>query len=315
MKGSEEQLIVRLMSGEYRYNDILELYDRLTLDENNKELVTILEYLGKKPNINTDSRESYLKCLSGLNSSSCYLKTGIKALSACIAVLATVLVLFLTNVIGKNETKVKYLAGNAISKVELPDGTKIIMAKGSEIECPETFSGKERRIKLTGEAFFDVAHDNSKPFFVDAEDVSIMVTGTRFDVANDIENKTVTTTLVEGSIRFMGKEETMDVLPGEQVIFNKETETITRKMVDAGKETRWVDEIHRYRSVPLSSMAEDLSNLFGYTIILDPELKDVVLSGSFRNDYSITDVLEILESCLDIEYKISKNAVFIHKAN
>ena len=311
MKEKDDQLIVRLMSGEYKYDDVLELYDRLDSDKDNKELVTILEWL----TVQNEETSGYpIENIMENYHARKRFKCGLRTLMGCVAVLATLLVLSLTNVIGNPETLVKHISGDAISRIELPDGTKVTMAKNSIIEHPETFKGSQRRVKLAGKAFFDVAHDTSKPFFVDTKDASVMVTGTRFDMTNNIEDKIVSATLVEGSIRFVGKNESVDMIPGEQVVFNKETKMLTRSKVDVNKETLWLEDIHRYRSVTLSALAEDLSILFGYTIILDPELKDVILSGAFGSDYSLTDVLEILENCLNIEYKISNDAVFIHKS-
>lgn len=312
MKEQDDRLIVRLMSGEYHSDDVLQLYDRLNSDEDNKELVTILEWMTAQDDKSAGYPTNRLmESIQARRRSKC----GLWTLAGCVAILAVFLVLSLTHVIGKPETSVKYLSGDAISKIEMPDGTKVTMAKGCMIECPETFKGKQRRVRLDGKAFFDVAPDKSRPFFVDTDDASVMVTGTRFDMTNDTRKNIVSATLVDGSVKFIGKNETMDMIPGEQVVFNKETKTLTRSKVDINKETLWLEDIHRYRSVTLSSLAEDLSILFGYTIILDPDLKDVILSGAFGSDYSLTDVLEILENCLNIEYKISKDAVFIHKSN
>lgn len=312
MNEQDDKLIVRLMSGEYDYDDILKLYERLNSQKDNKELKTILEWLTSQDNDLISFPSDHI---IEEHKTKKRRRWSLWALAGCVVILAISLVFSLTNVTENTKTLVKFISGEAISKVELPDGTKVTLAKNSMVEYPETFNGSQRRVKLTGKAFFDVAHDESKPFFVDTDDASVMVTGTRFDMTNNIEENIVSATLVDGSIKFIGKNETMDVIPGEQVVFNKETKTINRSKVDVNKETLWIEDIHRYRSVTLSSLAEDLSILFGYTIILDPELKDVILSGAFGSDYSLTDVLEILENCLNIKYNISKDAVFIEKSN
>ncbi len=310
----ENELIGRYISGSYDYRDVLGLYDSLQ-KERGGELSLLLEYLGeRKVELSSDSDRSFMKCLMKINRPPKKHSPGTWILGGVAAALSVILALSLSGNIGKRETVVRYLSENAVSRIELPDGTKVTMAKGSRIDCPGEFDSRQRRVSLYGEAFFDVVHDDAAPFYVDAGDASIKVTGTRFDAINDPVNETVTATLVEGSIRFSSGNGVMDVIPGEQVIYNSATGEMTRGKVDAAKATLWTEDIHRYRSVTLSALADDFSIIFGYTIILDPELKDIVISGTFRNDETITDVLEILESCLDIEYKIGENAVFIHKS-
>lgn len=316
MKEQEEnKLIGRYVSGICDYRDILNLYDILEKGgDGGRELSLILEYLeGRKVELPSDSDRSFMKCLMKINRPKKRRSFGMWAMGAATAVLTVILTLSLTGIIGGKDTVIRYVSGNAISRIELPDGTKVTMAKGSRIDCPEKFGSGQRRVSLDGEAFFDVAHDDTAPFYVDATDVSIMVTGTKFDAVNDMGNGIVSTTLVEGSVRFINGSGFTDVLPGEQLTYNRETGALTRGKADVSKAVLWTEDIHRYRSVTLSTLAGDFSAIFGCTIILDPSLKDIVISGTFRNDDSITDVLEILESCLDIEYKFGENAVFIRK--
>ena len=316
MKEQEENaLIGRYVSGTCDYRDILSLYDILEKGgDGGSELSLVLEYLGgRKVELPSASDLPFMKCLMKINRRKKSRAFGMWIMGGAAAVLAVLLSLSLTGNIGKKDTVVRYLSENSISRIELPDGTKVTMAKGCRIDCPEKFGSRQRRVSLDGEAFFDVVHDESAPFYVDARDVSIMVTGTRFDAVNDTRNGTVSAALVEGSVRFVSGNGSVDVFPGEQVIYNRETGTLTRGKVDVDKAVLWTEDIHRYRSVTLAKLTEDFSAIFGCTIILDPGLKDIVISGTFRNDDSIADVLEILESCLDIEYKFGENAVFIRK--
>lgn len=164
MNEQDDKLIVRLMSGEYDYDDILKLYERLNSQKDNKELKTILEWLTSQDNDLISFPSDHI---IEEHKTKKRRRWSLWALAGCVVILAISLVFSLTNVTENTKTLVKFISGEAISKVELPDGTKVTLAKNSMVEYPETFNGSQRRVKLTGKAFFDVAHDESKPFFVD----------------------------------------------------------------------------------------------------------------------------------------------------
>jgi ferric-dicitrate binding protein FerR (iron transport regulator) len=95
-----------------------------------------------------------------------------------------------------------------IENVTLPDGSSVALNAGSTLEALQGFGGKERRVKLCGEAFFQVEHDKSKPFIVEADGASVRVVGTAFNVSAYSESGSVTTTVAEGKVEFSsGKKE------------------------------------------------------------------------------------------------------------
>ncbi len=84
----------------------------------------------------------------------------------------------------------------------LPDGTEVWLNAASSIRYPASFAGKERRVTVTGEAWFDVAKNKSKPFFVDVDDkASVEVLGTSFNINAYSDEPVINTTLLEGKVR------------------------------------------------------------------------------------------------------------------
>ena len=104
-------------------------------------------------------------------------------------------------------------------RMVLGDGTKVWVNSASELEIPERFQAGERRVRLRGEAYFEVARDTARPFWVEAEGVSVQVLGTRFNVAAYGEDGRVETTLAEGKVAVSSGEGRRVVLkPGEQAV-------------------------------------------------------------------------------------------------
>jgi ferric-dicitrate binding protein FerR (iron transport regulator) len=113
-------------------------------------------------------------------------------------------------------------------QLTLPDGTQVWLNAASSITYPTAFTGKERKVKITGEAYFEVAKNADQPFLVEENDLATKVLGTRFDV-NGYDNEPVRkTVLVEGSVNVLYKEKATHLEPGMQAQVNRKTATDNR---------------------------------------------------------------------------------------
>ena len=122
------------------------------------------------------------------------------------------------------------IRNNAWEKVEnltLADGTQLTLNRGAQLIYPEKFAGRTREIFLSGEAYFDVAHDKKHPFIVRAGDLKIKVLGTKFNLKSYAEDSEVEVTLVEGSVemetKLGGDDRIVRLRPGELVKLDKRT--------------------------------------------------------------------------------------------
>ncbi|EFA44105.1 sigma factor regulatory protein, FecR/PupR family [Hallella bergensis DSM 17361] len=111
--------------------------------------------------------------------------------------------------------------------VLLADGTRVTLNADSRLIYPERFDGQIRRVKLVGEAFFEVAHDQAHPFYVDTYNMEIKVTGTQFNVASYPEYHQITTTLFEGSVLIgdsaLGEKAMLPMTQGDVAVYEKGT--------------------------------------------------------------------------------------------
>lgn len=125
--------------------------------------------------------------------------------------------------------------------ITLSDGTKITLNSATTLKYPEEFKNDSRELVISGEAYFEVAKDQYRPFIVKCRDISVEVLGTVFNInAYDI-NETIATTLIEGSVNCkVSKDQTIHLLPGEQFVYDTKTTRAFKHEVNVDDYTSWL---------------------------------------------------------------------------
>ena len=137
------------------------------------------------------------------------------------------------------------IRNNAWEKVEnltLADGTQLTLNRGAQLIYPEKFAGRTREIFLSGEAYFDVAHDKKHPFIVRAGDLKIKVLGTKFNIEAYPDSETITTTLLEGSVEVESRlsRECIRMVPSQQLSYDIQSGEMKLSTISDAKEpVRW----------------------------------------------------------------------------
>ncbi len=211
------------------------------------------------------------------------------------------------------------------STIPLPDGTSIRLNAGSTIVFPEKFSGSAREISLTGEAFFEVARDEKRPFIIKSGDLVTTVLGTSFNIkafANDEIEVTVATGKVQvetsqGSVvkndrGTSPRDVNSQILtPGQQATFNPTTKEITTQQVAIDQYTLWKDGVLVLDGQDFEQVGKTLQRWFGATIIFDnDQLKKCEIRGRF-NDPKLEKVLDALKYIYSIEYQVKEDGIHI----
>lgn len=195
----------------------------------------------------------------------------------------------------------------------LSDGTRIWLNSESELIYPTTFGKEKREITLIGEAFFEVAKDVNKPFYVQTNGVSIKVLGTSFNVSCYEGDKTINTTLVEGSVSIEtlhGKQQVIS--PSEQLIYNKENNDIELEKVDTDLYTSWVQGEYIFKDTPLKEMMTKLERWHDITVVFEEEsLKNHCFSLTISKETSIDRFIEIINYTSDIKLERINNIINI----
>jgi transmembrane sensor len=178
----------------------------------------------------------------------------------------------------------------AVKEVLLEDGTKVYLRKGSVLAYPKYFSKNSRRITLSGEAFFEVRHDESRPFTITASDAEVRVVGTSFTVSTN--NNKVELIVKTGRVRFGSSADTANrqlVIAGQRASYadlRLEVASNTDPNFDA-----WQTKQLIFKNTPLKEVAAVISKVYNVTIVLKKE-DEAQMSESFINDRYSNQSLE-----------------------
>lgn len=201
-------------------------------------------------------------------------------------------------------------------KVTLEDGTEVWLNAESQLVYPETFDENERRVQLKGEAYFKVAKNADKPFYVESEGQQIRVTGTEFNVNCYAEDKEIFTTLVTGNIALSplnGEGGEVVVTPGHQVVFDKKLLKAQLRKVDTSVVTSWLKGSFVFENQTLSQIMRDLSRWYNFDYeFVTPSVANTVFMGTVPRYGDFHDVLTILEKSGNLNFKIEKNKLLIY---
>ena len=207
----------------------------------------------------------------------------------------------------KTEQKITVVAPiGARIAVDLPDGSKAWLNSGSELSYPVVFNTSERRVSLTGEAYFKVQKEEI-PFFVSNLGPEIKVYGTEFNVNSYSDEENVTVALVEGkiSLDLNGHEEFLS--PGHVSLFNKKQKSIFIEMTDdVYAFSSWREGKYIFRDAPLSSILRILQRQHNINIkLLNPEL------GKYRykitiNNESLDQILKMLSLSAPLNFNYTR---------
>ena len=200
----------------------------------------------------------------------------------------------------------------------LSDGTHIFLNSGTSLRYPISFiKGKERKVFLTGEAFFEVTRDEQHPFVVKANEMEIEVLGTKFNVSHYMEDSDINTVLVEGSVRLQIKGDarvgsnSVLLKPGNKAEWQMEGSEISIEEVDTSLYTAWIQGKLVFKNTSFRQIRQALERR--YNVIIknsNTDLDEQLFDATFDIE-TIDQVLESFNKSYAIEYTIVENEVII----
>lgn len=197
-------------------------------------------------------------------------------------------------------------------KIILDDGTVVWLNAASSLRYPLHFTGSERRVELTGEGYFEVAHLKAKPFIVVTNKQEVEVLGTHFNINAYTEEADVKTTLLEGSVKVKSlkdKNQTKYLKPGEQSILNSSNWLV--KPVDAAAQVDWKNGRFIFKDEELKSVMRKLSRWYDIEVDYDQSLENLSFSGRISRSKTLKDVLRILTRTNDVAFKVNERRVTV----
>ena len=197
--------------------------------------------------------------------------------------------------------------------ITLSDGTIVYLNAESELRYPVKFVGEDRRVYLSGEAYFDVVHDKAHPFVVDVKNSTVRGLGTSFDVRAYADEDEVLTTLVQGSVRFSAGKESVILEPGEQVVLDKSGRLETRE-VDTYLYTAWKDGVFAFKRQRLEEIMKVVARWYDVNVFWENvSQKEVTFTGKMKRYDDFSKVVEMLEMTGNTEFMIKENNIFIRE--
>ena len=203
------------------------------------------------------------------------------------------------------------------SQVVLPDGTKVWLNSSSSVEYVAPFFSRQRRVKMEGEAYFEVEHDRRAPFVVSTNGLDIEVLGTRFNIRNDDNEHRVTTVLLEGAVKAYasGREQaSVRLHTAQQLVFD--TRTHAMRLTDcpsAERSINWIDGRFCFEHDTFGEIVAELKRYYNVDIrFMDNRLRDMRFSGNFRVEDGIYHIMSVLQLTYKFNYRIVGNDIELY---
>lgn len=194
----------------------------------------------------------------------------------------------------------------------LADGTRVYLNAMSSFKYPVKFSGKTREVELSGEAYFEVTKDASRPFIVKTSAINIEVLGTSFNL-NAYENtEKIVTTLVEGSVKINSLKNSGNrlLVPEDQATFNIKTGQTEIKKVDVNLYSAWKDGNLIFYDTRLEEIMNTLTRWYSADVsYVNASVKDLRFSGNLNRYGDISQILDIIKSTGKINIEFNKNTI------
>ena len=200
-------------------------------------------------------------------------------------------------------------------KVRLADGTLVYLNSATRMKYPVKFDEKERKVYLSGEAYFEVAKDPERPFFVEMEGVEVRVYGTSFNV-NTHQEGNIQTVLVKGSIGVKVLSSGMEsvIRPGQMAEFKQGNTKVDVKDVNVAVYTDWKDGIFRFENQRLEDILTVLSNWYDVDVFYQTaSVKELHFSGYMERYKDVSVILEAITLSTGVTFSIQGKTIVVSK--
>jgi transmembrane sensor len=200
-------------------------------------------------------------------------------------------------------------------RIELEDGSTVVLEKNSRITYPNHFGSYERKIILSGDAFFEIAKNSKKPFYVYANEVVTKVLGTSFRVQAFDDDKKVIVKVKTGKVSVFNQREVnledpetdaLILLPNQQAIYSRNTENLNRRLVEEPIpiiQASTKNLPNNFDEAPISKFFDTLEKRYGIKIIFNEEVLSNCFITTKIRDESLHEQLDLICTIIGGTYK------------
>ncbi len=194
----------------------------------------------------------------------------------------------------------------------LVDGTQVWLNASSSVKFPTAFVGNERRVEVTGEVYFEVAKNKTKPFIVHTDQSDIRVLGTHFNVNTYADEEYQRTTLLEGSVEIKRGDKKALLKPGQQASLNAKSDGIkVNEIEDLSEVIAWKNGYFQFEKSDLPSVMRQVSRWYDAEVIYNGKIPAKQYSGKIPRNVSIAKLVEML-AWSGIHCKVEYNQITVN---
>jgi len=291
------------------------LYNFIQGTASRKEKEKVLAWIDSSESHKREYQELYSAYVAGLmadnrpapavanNTSTMVLKYAFACLCVAISILA-----FLRYSVPEKQMQVQCVCSpvGQQTKVDLSDGTVVWLNSNSSISFGDLIGQRVRKVSITGEAYFDVARDEKRPFIVSTPDFDVKVLGTSFNVNTYGPSKSVL--LVKGSVRIQQNGARYDIVPGDCFSYDTNTGRKNVEKVDPDNFISWTNGYLEFTNMDLKSALTQLESFYGKKFDFDAQKAEkTIISGKLELREGIEVALENLKNSSIVKYRIDEN--------
>lgn len=328
MNNISDDIIWRYLQGVATTEDMKALNEYISASPDNKKYLFSIEelyHLGKWKYDEEDKINAAMRRLKSVVQPaeipvvSEKKKTQVKYLFLWTRYAAAVLVLVLIGWLSfkglTSEDMIKVYADSKIRKIELADGTKVWLNKGSVFEYPKTFTKDNRKVRLDGEAYFQVARQTGKhKFTVESKLMTVVVHGTIFNMRSYDKDTVAETSLIEGEVLVESANDDSKIvlLPGQKAIVEKNNHKMVVKETNSLMDGIWRNNMVPFQNATIQDIAKVLEDLYHVKIEVRKDIDlEHTYSGMIEKKEKLEDVMKTLQNSIPIRYKIESDKVLI----
>lgn len=196
-------------------------------------------------------------------------------------------------------------------QLTLADGSRVWLNAASSVTFPTAFVGSERRVEISGEAYFEVAHDASKPFVVAVAGMEVKVLGTHFNINSYSDEPSIKTTLLEGRVMVERGGRQVYLNPGQQAILRPGQDNIRVAYdVDVDEVVAWKNGSFSYNRVDIETIMRQVARWYDVEVVYEKKT-DETFSGGLPRSQNVSELLKRLEATERVNFEIKGKLIIV----
>jgi ferric-dicitrate binding protein FerR (iron transport regulator) len=204
--------------------------------------------------------------------------------------------------------------GSRVVNMVLNDGSKVWLNAASSITYPVAFDGVNREVSVTGEVYFEVAHDQNKKFIVKSNRLSTEVLGTYFNVNSYSDEDEIKVTLLEGSVRVLSKNGSPYIVkPGEQAIDEGNGKIRIEKNVNVEDMVAWKNERFSFTNANIKSIMKEVARWYDVQIEYKGNVDDLNFGGNMSRQRNVSELLKRMEATQAVKFEVEGRKITVKK--